>query len=250
MVMTPDTWWHYTDVNGLLGVLDKRKLWASCVGYLNDTLEVEFGLSVLKDILEELGNPLESIWPVESHPLERSPLDVYAVSFSTHGDLLSQWRGYANGAGFTIAFDPAEMKFSETVGGVDSEPYRVRYGHQARNELKLDVESRLSAGQGQLDENDAWALLRNLPRYKHGSFAEEQEWRVAVLDPGAQAVQFRPRNGRLLPYVEIPVPDTAITEIRLGPGARQADIDATRLALKRYGWNEEIRISQTTSPYR
>jgi hypothetical protein len=33
----------YTDANGLLGILQSRKLWASDVMYLNDSKEIHYG---------------------------------------------------------------------------------------------------------------------------------------------------------------------------------------------------------------
>lgn len=251
--MPTDTWWHYTDANGLLGILKSGKLWASCISYLNDAAEVAFGLEILETLLKEEGDsPRRPIWPHKTHPLTRSAQDVYAISFSAEGDLLSQWRGYAGRAGYAMGFSTEFMylAYAHTVGGAYPEPYAIRYGEDARHHLRNDLQGRLDVRDRRLEDDDAWALLRNLPRYKHGSFSEEQEWRIAVLEPTPESVEFRERNGRLLPYVEVPLPQAAFTDIRLGPGSTYDDVAAVELALRRYGWGENIRVTESTSPYR
>src|SRR5215469_16252150 len=40
----PDCLYHYTDQLGLLGIIEKRELWATKVQYMNDS--TEFGLAV------------------------------------------------------------------------------------------------------------------------------------------------------------------------------------------------------------
>lgn len=246
--MSNETHWHYTDAGGLIGILRNKELWASSLGYLNDSAEVAFGLEVLKDALERYSSG-RSPWP-SGIPVARSPLDVYSVSFSTEGDLLSQWRGYAGGRGYALGFELAKLvHISRGPGDHSVEPYAVRYGSEAEQKVLEELTMRALSNGGELSDDDARFLLRNLPRYKHQSFAEEREWRLAILDAEPSKVDFRVREGRLLPYLPVAVPVDALTHVRLGPGATLADVAAVHLALTRFGWSDVV-VDQSASPYR
>lgn len=251
--MTVETWWHYTDAGGLLGVLRNRQLWASSLGYLNDASEIAFGLESLEEALEDLAKDSSSrrddIWP-SNIPLERSSVDVYAVSFSTEGDQLSQWRGYAGGTGYALGFKmDALVSVGMKPGEPSLEPFLVRYGQEAKQFLRHELELRALGNHGRLTEADAGYLLRNLPRYKHGSFAEESEWRLTIIDADPDTVDVRARGGRLLPYVPVAIPRSALTHVRVGPGADAADVAAVELMLARIGW-PNVAVDRSASPYR
>jgi len=47
----PELLYHYTTASGLLGILEKKALWATDVGYLNDYMEVELSIDELIDAL-------------------------------------------------------------------------------------------------------------------------------------------------------------------------------------------------------
>ena len=44
--------WHYTDAAGLLSITSNHVLWATASGFLNDALEVELGVTRMKEALE------------------------------------------------------------------------------------------------------------------------------------------------------------------------------------------------------
>ena len=46
----PELLYHYTTLDGLLGILDKRELWATGISYLNDTFEYKAAPSAAVDI--------------------------------------------------------------------------------------------------------------------------------------------------------------------------------------------------------
>lgn len=237
------------DVASALGIW----LMISALGYLNDASEVAFGLKTLKQVIDEIdatsSSSIDDVWP-SSVPFERSSTGIYAVCFSTEGDQLSQWRGYAGGAGYALGIDLDLLTHTASDPNEHTaEPYAVRYGLEATRFLRNDVESRAIANDGRLSEEDARHLLRNLPRYKHGSFVEEREWRLAILDADAKTVEFRPRAGRILPYIPVRMPKKALTHVRVGPGADAAAVAAVELALERFGWSD-VKVDQSASPYR
>jgi hypothetical protein len=47
----PETLYHYTTQDGLLGIIQSRSLWATNVSYMNDSTEFDLFLGLLKDRL-------------------------------------------------------------------------------------------------------------------------------------------------------------------------------------------------------
>jgi hypothetical protein len=52
--LTSGTCWHYTNADGLLGIVNKNELWASSPRVLKDSSELRYGISILKSALEEM----------------------------------------------------------------------------------------------------------------------------------------------------------------------------------------------------
>lgn len=134
---------HYTNIDGLLGILETQSLYATHYNYLNDLSEgklirekflqiltaelvditpklIELGV-VRKELLSEFGR---TIYPKEAENMYNSIVGVtnaltpfFITSFCEHAEnteayengLLSQWRGYGSGGGFAIEFDEAKL---------------------------------------------------------------------------------------------------------------------------------------------
>jgi hypothetical protein len=111
MVEVPQTLYHYTSMEGLLGIVQKRQIWASHIRYLNDRMEQDHIWSVVENRARERLKQTDD--PAIKSALETLPADVarrtrthaYVASFSADGDLLSQWLSYCpDGKGFAIGF--------------------------------------------------------------------------------------------------------------------------------------------------
>jgi hypothetical protein len=127
----PELLYHYTDHNGLIGILTNRCIWATDIRYLNDWSE---GKLVWNSLFDELNSRVditnEQVFELfgipykqpEGKPERRidgdtftsalssavfvTTQDAFVASFSEHGDRLSQWRAYSgNGVGFSIGFE-------------------------------------------------------------------------------------------------------------------------------------------------
>lgn len=48
----PDSLFHYTTIDGLLGIVQSKTLWASQIQYLNDSVEFYWALNLTREILE------------------------------------------------------------------------------------------------------------------------------------------------------------------------------------------------------
>lgn len=74
----PDELFHYTDVNGLIGLVqNKGELWATDVRCMNDTGELKHGRALLKDALRSYSHHpaahvLEDLFQHPPHALRAS----------------------------------------------------------------------------------------------------------------------------------------------------------------------------------
>jgi len=259
--------WHYTNAQGLLGILGSRTLWASSADYLNDFSELHFGrtafIAALDRVVKQLGGstdehgkPLRGwgLWVTAEHMRERfSPESVprlpgaFVTSFCSDGDLLSQWRGYSGGAGFSIAFDEGLLA---SIKGAGSQLVPVVYGDEAIAVFADKIWAHLD-GDDDLTVENLGDLLKHVSEFKHDSFKEEKEVRLRVQSSEAQEVRVRAQGDRLIPYVVLPFKDEAVVEIRVGPGLDQrTQASALRHFIKASGYGHEITVSGSVAPFR
>ena len=99
--------WHYTDANGLLGILGTSQFRFGDVQFLNDATERTYGIRLLKRALTQYAKGaafLETM--IGSMTINTWPYRVYACSFSGAGESISQWQRYgADGFGYCVGFD-------------------------------------------------------------------------------------------------------------------------------------------------
>ena len=116
--------YHYTDINGFMGIMQNQELWATNTRFLNDINECIEGLLLAQSITREYSEActtkqkrfLEVFYKVVQERIDRgSNQNIYSISFCEDGDLLSQWRGYGKKGGVAIGFDltPFEIKYED-----------------------------------------------------------------------------------------------------------------------------------------
>jgi hypothetical protein len=150
----PDTLFHYTDGGAVIGIVDKKALWATSVQYMNDPHEVHFMISEvvkrcsnkIKDIptenlhliptLDTISNTQHNEEDVKNTILimlleytidllnhySGSGYQICLISLSEEGDLLSQWRAYAPHNGYSIGFNANELKKLPSCQSKDATP--------------------------------------------------------------------------------------------------------------------------------
>lgn len=114
MIQTDGCIYHYTDSNGINGILENSCLWATHHNFTNDLTELRVFPKIFQDWLS-LNKPynvgdikydlLEAFRTQIEGPL--SPSVPFISSFcNDDGNTLSQWRGYGNrGGGYAIGFN-------------------------------------------------------------------------------------------------------------------------------------------------
>ncbi|EHK9181901.1 DUF2971 domain-containing protein [Vibrio parahaemolyticus] len=233
--------YHYTDQNGFMGIVGGNELWATKIQYLNDNNEYQLAFKIAEKYIDLL--LLKTVDVNEILRLKRfkanfgniSNLNVCVCSFSTEGDLLSQWRGYSNSlGGYSIGFDSeklekvAELARFELKPCIYDEREQKKLVHRVINQV-LDTykeyqEPYTEESQISLSSDSSNELCRKLaeisPIIKDASFKEEGEWRL--ISKGGlnyEQLDFRAGKSMLTPFYKIKLGshhDNLITNVIVG----------------------------------
>jgi hypothetical protein len=282
--------YHYTDGNGLKGILTDGAVWLTSILHLNDPSEFAYGVGLAtKHLTERCGseNPVAQIMIQEilnrvGMVLPR--LAFYVAGFSLRGDDLGQWRAYgANGRGYALGIAPHLFKRRTRADPSSTPPNetifvsRVIYEEASatlRQKTAIDeavriVERCRSAGHLNVDDSVLQSFLRamaiklfvpliwNSITTKHSAYSNEQEMRlILVNEPTTLApyIKTRVRGSEIVPYV----PDLmdlktagSIAQIVVGPAADYPRArHGAEQLLRSLGIDPENVISQSQIPYR
>lgn len=273
----PPTVYHYTNSDGLFGILKSKQIWATDYRFLNDYMEGEIGLRRAKDLVrseyfKSSNGPERLLYKevLEVLRIERAD-NNFLFSLSSRRDDLNQWRAYANeGEGFTIGFDT--KKILELANKQNSD---FGFGKVSYSSVEFDKKVRAALRkfekiiQKQRSNDSLNVLIEEAAlffetvigtysvAYKHSSFRSEFEWRVNTFieigDPDNE-VLIRSNGRRLVPYVEIKLCGEdedclPITSIGIGPGFRDSGV---RYAVERLCRQSGIKakIYNADTPFR
>lgn len=266
--------YHYTDLNGLQGIVGNHDLWLTHSRYSNDDEELIHGFEIVREAIEEAAargtsrrykEYLRHVTRLlDAHP----PEGVYICCFCEKDNLLSQWRSYsANGTGVSIGFEPKGFSY---FTGPDSPPsglirlWKVFYDRKIQKSLIADAlkfayRERDQRALSDVAQQAAEAIQFFIPTFKNQDFAEEQEIRLIFTPFPSSAVEprFRVSRGMLIPYYSLQELDTNISKcplpirtVRLGPGVnKRLNLESTRMLLSRAGF-QTVSVSCSDTPYR
>lgn len=216
--------YHYTDLNGLKGIIENQSFLSSNSAYLNDKEEFYYGVNLFKtaissyqpqtpdeeNIIEEISKELNN----------KSESYHFVTCFSIEGDSLSQWRAYANdGKGIAIGFNLKKLieAFEPKASGL-----LIEYNLEVQNQAaQIIVErtiqfysSRLEIFRSFTPENlnaiiadEANEVFNKyIGQFKHNSFIEEREYRFDLsIDKDINVnreISYRVgRNNLLVPFL-------------------------------------------------
>jgi len=264
---------HYTDLDGLNGIVSAGDLWLTNSRFSNDDEEQAYGINVCESVVkaaeeEAANNPERLAWLQRVHRELGPAVDdqVYICCFCEKDNLLSQWRGYAaNGA--SIEFDAQGFSYAtgpDSAHGLMS-LWRVLYDPERQRKV-----IRAALDYGWPTDRDAAvrhavdAIKFFVPAFKNPDFREEQERRL-IFTPNVGAgpkPRFRSRRGLLVPYYSLKElstppgvgaengPRLPIKNVLVGPGPHKLlNVRAVRMLLDRHGYGEVPALASTT-PFR
>jgi hypothetical protein len=267
---------HFTDADGLDGILRTRSLWATLAIALEDTSEIAFALSRARHILqswdENCPSPfLEQV--VELLDLDKSEtiatlgMKTYIVSFRTGSDASAHWAKYGcDGNGFALAFALKPLVLPGVL------PLPVIYEQSEQDQLLREfIESMVSAFEDtqrrcpienllalklravQMTALGLWVLS---PLVKHSNFGHEREWRLIVTDLEkvevayskglSSEVRSRWSRGREIPYKVLQYDALPLVGLELGPFAALEENDSRlRRLLRDATGGREVPITRS-----
>jgi hypothetical protein len=215
---------HYTSAEGLKGIVSGRTLWATNIEYLNDTTEFNHGEDVIREVIASSkhgtkGDRREFFNTLEKKPSIFHAEDLFVISLSEEGDLLSQWRGYTpSNFGFSIGFDPQSLTEEsqtldkmELVQCVYDEAEQMAFAKSLLDSCLEMWIQHLKRDHARESSNRDLGSIISFKVYstfaaaamKHRTFAEEREWRLLGLSRDLERTCFRPGKSSLIPYIEL-----------------------------------------------
>jgi hypothetical protein len=261
--------YHYTDLNGLVSIVENHDLWLTHSKYSNDSEEMTHGISVAKKTIEDAitARTHDPVYLDTLSKLSMQAEGVYICCFCEEDNLLSQWRGYgANGTGVSLQMAPTEFA---NVAGPDNPHgllrfWKVFYDPQIQTQIISQAIAyyapSVNAGQDPmiLARKAADAIRFFIPTFKNSDFAEEKEWRLLFTPDPAITIQPRFRVGRnmLVPFYSLHeltgagLPQLPLRQIRIGPSVyKQLNSESAKALLQRNGYlNVSVLVSDM--PYR
>ena len=286
----PPLLYHYTNAQGLIGIVQSGKFWATDIRHLNDPYELRYSAQRMSDARYEIERKYSNLMSYAasalrdlSHELEEGfkiylrAYKVHVVCFCEDGDLLSQWRGYgANADGFAIGFDTSGFK---RWSGGPRKPRmdfrKISYSESALENIISTATDRAFAVFKKRAEEDGLEkahkdieLIRGYFTaltadatyvFKSPAFKEENEWRFIYTifqDYGAEQIEYRVLQGRLTPYVPLTTwpPETIerlpIRQIVFGPTLNRELTKRAVEGLLRKSGYKDVEVVGSRIPYR
>lgn len=248
------TLYHYCSAATAALILTRRSIWLSSLTLSNDSLEGRLVRETLVRLSDKDG--LDASYRErleESLAFAERMFEGLGFCLSEDGDLLSQWRGYADDArGIAIGFSQQYLsKLSEALRGKDRPGFslhQIDYNREkqeaslepAYRELRKLIDAGAFRRQGQwglldgrtseqIAEDDKktknlyssflFKLVSLFPKFyelKGEGFREEQEWRLVSILVGSatDSCMFRGTANRIVPYREYELLDLGLPPIR------------------------------------
>ena len=265
----PTLLYHYTDQNGLHGIIENKCIRATHSQFLNDLSEYRI---VFDALLKKIKIERTDNWAVlQSWFLRaRQMKGIFVSSFSDEkkGDSLAMWRGYsAATGGYSIGFDrlvlneiakehfTSDKKCWVELGKcfyVDPEESSLaeRFERMVESAWKESLEKMSASASNDLLKNALRSMPVNIMEYvklaafaKHEAFNEEMEWRIVIFvedGPRSERIKFRQGKSMLVSYLEFSWKDSdlpsPIRRVVVGPTPNNGEaVRAVEMLLERYG---------------
>lgn len=273
-----DILYHYCTTETFLSIIRNKILWMSDINTMNDFSEMHWAYqrfeeaagSVMEIVGREFLDEIDLI--ISSSQARILPM---LTSFSTDGDVLSQWRAYTNdGTGIAVGFDSRKISsLSVRIGSIEYS--REKQVKHLAGLILLMHENCIGLSGKKRDDlifEHSSNMGVDMAFFKNSAFSEEKEVRIiratnpifiggnmTLSDPGGSGepesrkklpIQFRSgRSGGIVPYVEMPLGGLGknlIKEIIIGPKSVNNGNEVS-MALSRYGYSGyKILHSQAT----
>lgn len=215
----PATVYHYTSLEGFVGIVSNRSVWMTEFAYLNDRREVRYGLDLVLEAVNalldtEADESVRNLLSTWKEQLGSERKRIYITSFSGEDDSLSQWRAYGP---IAIGFPVQSLSLHVNQGSLQAVEYDPNtqkklveiYAHHLVSAFQADLRgNRLERIPDVYHKLDKFVELATL--FKDPAFRSENEYRLTFIDMpelfeelGVKSPRrsFRAARGRLIPFI-------------------------------------------------
>lgn len=241
--------YHYCSTETFISIVRNRCIWLSDINTMNDFSEHHWAYERFVEAANlERDRLSRRFFDELDAVLSETQTNIipFVSSFSTDGDVLSQWRAYADdGKGVSIGFDAKKIERLSVRSSQIEYDKEKQVAHFRAHLLELfEIYSRLpDAERPKFLVNEGAHMGVDFSCFKIPAFAEEREVRIIralnvsasdgkkfIYDAGGTGedklsrkklpVKFRSRAGQIVCYLEMPLGglgDNFITEVIIGP---------------------------------
>lgn len=234
--------YHYCSNKAFHSIVENHRIWLTSLSLSNDSMEGKLVGDIIARIAKADGLDQTATQRLqESVSMIEQVVDGLGFCLSEYGDLLSQWRGYADDAtGVSIGFSKDYLEhFAETSRAPEKSGFtlqRVKYELEVQESLVkptyIEIKKLINEGafrtpgkHSLLDVRSDAEIQRDNDKIKNTffqlsmtvltffgklfllktrAFREEREWRLIsyFVKPGNDACSFRALRDRIVPYRE------------------------------------------------
>jgi len=281
--------YHYTDAEGIKGIIESQQIWFTHYRHLNDPSELHFGMNVARSLLNEIaGTKPSPRWLfckcVEGILLPEKFSSIsgfYIASFSRDHDDLAQWRAYgADGRGYALGLAQhlfkAEDKPKRQAHENDFVSPVVYGNREAEKLLRPPIEKAVAlvedvahnAADVMSDKSIEKAFNREMTNIilagalipaclitKHQAYEHEKEVRLMIIGQERNLkphIENRKRGAGIVPFIRhnMPIRNNGIFEIVAGPAAGDAAVASLKTFLRLHTLDADALVHPSAVPYR
>lgn len=232
-----NTLYHYCSTDTFFSIIENKSIHLSSLKFSNDLKEGIMVEEIVKNILKgiDIDNDL---YNKIIHTIRQYQLNYAGFGFclSETGDLLSQWRGYADDAsgisiGFNVNFINSLIDTTTINSSTIFKLIKIEYNSIKQiNSIKHIIHDLISISEHQSSHEginalrfavESFSLVPYIYQFKPTGFEEEKEWRLIITDDQSthEKNKYKRIKKHITPYREIKlIPDSKpIKEVIIGP---------------------------------
>lgn len=194
--------YHYTNLDGVKGIISSGQLWITQTVFLNDKEELVNGYKFFKKLCEEKENDSLKFFTKSLNDLLNNS-NAFVVSFCEKKDLLSQWRAYSHGeVGYCLEFEKTSLHKKCFYTEKEKKDY---FSILAEDKPEGESHCRIHFNN----------VLEGIIRCKHEGFHEEKEFRICIFEH--ENIKERFINGKKVRYIEHKIDYAELLAVWIGP---------------------------------
>jgi hypothetical protein len=216
--------YHYTNVQGAIGILSEKKIRMTNISCLNDWMEGKYFYDHLLELFAKKTDVYEKLVIL----YKKCFSNTYIASFSKKPEILSQYKYYGN---ICIAFYILEIHESKNkLNDFATSGFEVNSDIKYNPDEYIDTINKFANDNDLIEKvinEDMYSLLKFFCFFgtiKHSGFSEEKESRICHFWYDPKEVKYRFKDERRIPYIEFNFLPSTINKIVIGPHSHQDKI--------------------------